>query len=68
MWGKTKGRCPEVGVSKAVKISGLFRAHLTTPKHGLQGEAKVQAPTDTAMFLLKNLFLTDYLLTRPLED
>lgn len=57
-----------MGVSKAVKISGLFRAHLTTPKHGLQGEAKVQAPTDTAMFLLKNLFLTDYLLTRPIED
>lgn len=66
--GETKGRCPEVGVSKAVKISGLLRAHLTAPKHGLEGEPKVQAPTDTAISLLKNLFLSDYLLARPLED
>jgi len=57
-----------VGVSKAVEISGLLRAHLTVPKHELQGEAKVQAPTDTAISLVKNLFLSDYLLTRPLED
>ncbi|HHV58599.1 MAG TPA: hypothetical protein GXX50_12705 [Firmicutes bacterium] len=56
-----------MSVSKAIEVPGLLRAHLRVLKQGPQ-EAKAPAATDTTLSLLRNLFLNDYLLTRPLED
>lgn len=57
-----------MGVSKAVEIPGVLQVHLAPPKHEVHEETEAQAPTDTAISVVKNLLLSDYLLTRPLED
>ncbi|HHY92110.1 MAG TPA: hypothetical protein GX511_02065 [Firmicutes bacterium] len=57
-----------MSLSKAIEVPGLLRAQLKVLKRVPQA-ARAQTPTDTAaVSLLKNLFMSDYLLSRPLED
>lgn len=57
-----------MSLSKAIEVPGLLRAQLKVLKQVPQAP-RAQSPTDTAaVSLLKNLFMSDYLLSRPLED